>query len=117
MVPAHEDSVATSKVGPAPARLRIEADGPGRVVLHGEVDAATSWALAQALDDPDVVTIDCAGVSFLDAAGLRALLHAALTRRLTLRSPSTAVVRVLTVAGQMDEFDIEVPSAGALEAP
>ncbi len=101
---AHEPFPSCS---PPLVRLEIEGDGPGGVVLRGEVDASTSWGLARALDDPDIVRLDCSGVTFFGGAGIRVLLEAARDRRLVLRCPSAAMMRVLTAAGQAGEFAIE----------
>lgn len=102
-----EENGAPSGAAAAPSRLVIEAGQIGCLILRGEVDAATAWTLAQALDDPDIVALDCTAVSFFDAAGLRVLLQAAATRRLTLRPPSYAVLRVLDITGQAGKFVIE----------
>lgn len=91
------------------SRLDIEGDGPGGLILRGDIDASTSWVLARALDDPDIVRLDCVAVTFFDASGIRVLLQAARSRRIVLRSPSDIVLRVLTAADQIDEFDIEAP--------
>lgn len=91
----------------APERLVIEAGGTGCLVLRGEIDAGNAWSLALVLDDPDIVRLDCAALTFLDAAGLRVLLRASETRMLTLRSPGPVVLRILDVTGLTGAFDIE----------
>ena len=53
-----------------------------RVVLHGELDLATTPLLVRELEqaergDPRLLVLDLAGVTFVDVAGLTAMLAAA----------------------------------------
>jgi anti-anti-sigma factor len=92
--------------------LMMDAAVDGAVRLEGELDAATAPRLQRLLDDqPWVTVLDMRSVKFIDAGGLRALLHANGTRlgadRLTLRSPAAAVRRVLELAELTEVFVIE----------
>ena len=62
---------AMSELG---AQLEISATDSGWI-LTGEIDAHTAPLLAAAMTDlpPGVVTVDVAGVSFMDSSGLRVL--------------------------------------------
>jgi anti-anti-sigma regulatory factor len=71
-------------------------DGDGVLVLVGELDLAGAAILRDRLSRrPAVLVLDGHAVSFIDAAGLRALEAA----ELPLRDPSTAVRRLLDVVG------------------
>ncbi len=87
--------------------LRTETgpDGPV-VVATGEIDAATSDTLEQAIiaaagsgDGP--VAVDLGGVSFIDSSGLRSLIVAQrdLGDRLKVAAASDVVVRLFEVTG------------------
>jgi anti-anti-sigma factor len=88
--------------------------GTATVVISGEVDAATVPLLEEALAEAaqvatGVLVVDVAGVTFMDAAGLRVLLGAqaeAAKRRAGLRLAhvSAAVQRLFTAAGVQDRF-------------
>src|SRR4051794_13064987 len=92
-------------------------DHGGHVLLTvtGEVDFAAYPALAAQIDTliegGQAVVVDCAGVTFLDSMGLRALvagLRAAQARGLgfELAGPSPAVLRVLELSGTAALFPI-----------
>jgi anti-sigma B factor antagonist len=77
---------------PAEARtFRIDVDGKGpavRVRLAGELDRITTPALREVLDrlrddGPEELTVDVAGLQFLDTAGLGEFIRAAELLRLT----------------------------------
>lgn len=78
------------------------------VALVGEVDAHTAAVLVGVWGVPpsgrgDLVA-DMAGVTFVDSSGLRAILELSerahgMGRRLVLRAPSVAVVRLLEITG------------------
>jgi anti-anti-sigma factor len=88
----------------------VTRDGDGTVVwLDGEHDIATVPALAGVLtraisaDDADLV-VDLSGVTFLGAAPIGELIRSLellrlRSRKLTVRSPSTFVRRVLDLCG------------------
>lgn len=96
-------------------RLQIGLDDRA-LVLVGEIDAHTAPELAAHLDplpgaSGDVV-VDLAGVTFIDSSGLRVLVEAhhrssESGRRLALRSPSPAVVRLLEISGLADHLDVD----------
>lgn len=83
--------------------ISVAPEGDAAVVrLVGELDMAEAPALTEAfaaVDAPSIV-VDLSGLTFLDSSGLRVLVlaHRA-DRPLTLRSPSVAVARALTVSG------------------
>lgn len=90
-----------------------EADA-GVVTAVGELDANGTPRLRAAIDElftsghPTVV-VDLGGVTFIDSSGLSVLIAAykqAIDRdvRLTLRSPSAAVTRLLEMTGQTERF-------------
>lgn len=89
-----------------PDLLTLTTAPDGCLLVRGAVDVATAWVLDRALDDPGVAHLDGTGVSFFGAAGLHVLLRANETRRLTLRSPSSAIVRVLDLLGLLARFDV-----------
>ncbi|MDP1793054.1 MAG: STAS domain-containing protein, partial [Acidimicrobiales bacterium] len=84
------------------------------VVVSGEVDAATSDTLRAAIFDvieggQTNVVVDMSEVSFIDSSGLRVLIggyKAADTAggKLSVGSPSDAVVRLLEITGQFERF-------------
>lgn len=84
-------------------------DGSTLVVLRGEADVYTApvvvQALARVISERDgSVVVDLAQTDFIDTAALRAVLRARQVladgeRQLTLRSPSKAARRVLSVYG------------------
>jgi anti-anti-sigma factor len=94
--------------------LHIAADEYGVVVLFGELDSEGGRVLDRALASSEVrspVELDVGAVTFVDSAGLRALLLIALReeadgRRVTLRNPASVLIRLLTITGTMRQFDI-----------
>lgn len=76
--------------------------------LRGELDLAAAAAVAAALADPDVQTVDLSAVTFIDAAGLRVLVDAHRSRSrppgLRLRAPSWPVLRLLDLTGERRTF-------------
>lgn len=95
--------------------LRVSVDD-GVVVVEGELDAHTASLVAPRLDplpdgDGDVV-VDLAGIEFIDSSGLRLLVGAhqaaeQVGRRVVLRHPSTAVERLLEIAGLTGHLHVE----------
>lgn len=98
------------------ARLSIASPETGVFVLHGEIDAHTAPELAAHLDPlpndvGEVLTLDMAGVSFMDSSGLRVLIE--LNRRadesgasLQVRAPSRAVARLIEISGLSDVIGV-----------
>ncbi len=84
-----------------------------RVILSGELDLATAPELETQLASLDGdVLIDCAGLTFIDACGLRPLLsaHRRCTERdtrLVLVSPSPCLTRVLVLTGLDAVFEMQ----------
>jgi anti-sigma B factor antagonist len=93
--------------------------GTATVVVSGEVDAATAPLLERAFEEAgrvasDVIVVDVAEVTFMDAAGLRVLLvaQAAAARRharLRFDRLSASVRRLFEVAGVEDRFRDAIP--------
>lgn len=83
------------------------------LVVAGEVDASNADALRSAVVDaltarPEIV-IDLAGITFMDSSGLAVLTHALNLveeqgGKLTLRSPSSSVARLLEITGLSERF-------------
>jgi anti-anti-sigma factor len=86
-------------------------DVDGVLVLEGELDAHSSAALAEQLQrEPQTSVLDLAGVTFIDSSGLRVLVEAHQAREseggLVLRSPSSAVQRLLEISGLAPHLDV-----------
>lgn len=95
--------------------VEVFADGERLVVLpRGELDIATVETLTDSLTmverSGQPVLLDLGGLSFMDAAGLAALLSARdrFGHRLTLRPAPPAVQRVLVLTGTQGELPFEV---------
>jgi anti-anti-sigma factor len=93
-------------------------DRRAMVVVCGEVDFATAGILARQLDEvasqePERLTVDLGGTSFLDAAGLRVIARArrvlAPSCPVLLRSPTRQVRMVLEVSGLAELCPVEEP--------
>jgi anti-sigma B factor antagonist len=100
-------------------------DCGGRVVvtLRGELDVmdaeAVAVALAAAADRGNVVIVDLAGLTFIDAGGMatlvRARRHACHTGgALVLAAPQRQVRRVLALTGQAGAFSVHADAAEAI---
>ena len=93
----------TGHVDDAPG-LAVHGEGDGRtLVLKGELDLATAHVLESVLDrhygsDGDL-TLDLAGLDFMDSTGIKLIIAAALKLEgrgcLILRSPASPIQRVL----------------------
>jgi anti-anti-sigma factor len=101
---------------PAPFACTRNPDGWSSVCLHleGELDFATSplveRALKDAQDDASVVSIDLRELSFIDGAGLAAIVHAAsrgaaIEGRLILVGATGQVERLLDLTGPLRKVD------------
>jgi anti-sigma B factor antagonist len=100
---------------PAPESTSFVRQG-ARLTVRGELDRANRHALWAALVDllstpSRSVSVALDGVTFVDAAGLTALLRAQRTAaergvRLVLETPSLAVLRILDRTRATDLFDI-----------
>lgn len=91
-------------------------EGSDRLVrVTGDVDSVTAHrlrsAVAPLLGPGAKVTLDCAGIRFLDSAGLRVLLELHRTAQdedgqLVLAAPPAVVERVLELSGVTELFTI-----------
>lgn len=102
---------------PTPFACTCKPDGWGSVCLHlvGELDFATcplfEQALKEAQDDASVVSIDLQELSFIDGAGLTAIVRAA-TRaaafetRLILVGATGQVERLLDLTGPLRAVEV-----------
>ncbi|MEV8100001.1 STAS domain-containing protein [Kitasatospora sp. NPDC085879] len=95
------------------------------VTAHGEIDIATADALrarlVAALSRHGHVAVDLAEVTFIDCGGLRALtgahqLAVRTDRRLTLRTPSRPVARLLALTRLDRELAVEPETRSATPA-
>ena len=98
-------------------QFEVFIDGDGVCIVRGELDEFTGAELESTLRSrPDVVTIDLGEVSFVDSAGLRALLIVRQERTeaggtVGVRRSSGAVRRVMRLAGVAHLFAYEQGSA------
>jgi anti-sigma B factor antagonist len=82
--------------------FRASRTGDGTYDLAGELDISTADVLQGILDQEPAheLTLDAAGLDFLDSSGMRVLLSAVVRgRSVTVRSPSPRVERTLRMAG------------------
>ena len=104
-------------------RTAVTYDGVSAVVaVTGEIDMASEAALREVVDSalerepsPAEITIDLSEVSFLDSAGVRALLvcrgrAADRGARLLVRDPQPTVASVLQITRVNDLFGLPVPA-------
>lgn len=93
---------------------------PVRMAVHGELDAVSADRLQDAVTDllsqqrPRRITMDMAGVTFLDSAGVRALLRCATeadraTCAFSLTGLQPPVRRVLHITGLLEHFGLREP--------
>ena len=98
-----------AKSGTAQSRFATH-DSPDALIVSGELDADAAYRLFSRLLDSDgsaTRIVDLSGVTFVDAVGLRALLHARRRLaddgvRLCILNPSPVVVRLCTLVGVTD---------------
>jgi anti-anti-sigma factor len=114
--------VSPDSVWHRPPALLSRCDADHRVIwLRGAHDASTAAALCMtvartiAVDDADLI-IDLSEVTFMDAATVGVIIRAEAflqerSRSLTLRSPSTPALRILSAGGLADLVDPGVTSA------
>lgn len=97
--------------------IRVLLDG-GTVIAEGDIDLAGGPLLDAAISRVETtqpLVIDLAAVEFIDSSGLRSLLAASRRAesrgtRVVLRRPSGGVVRLLTITGTTEQFDVEEAS-------
>lgn len=103
--------------------LQVAAAWSGKrlvVRLSGELDISSAPQLGQALDEaakrtPSGVILDLERVTFMDAAGIRAILQAAdvFGRRFILRRTPPHVMRLFAITGVEQGLNFETaPGAG-----
>lgn len=95
--------------------IKVSIDSDGTVVAVGDIDLAGGPLLDTAIlrvEGSEPVVIDLEAVEFIDSSGLRSLLAA--SRRadgrsttVVLRKPSAGVMRLLSITGTTDQFQIE----------
>jgi len=97
-----------------PFSVEVSAGSPPVVHVSGELDVAAAPELKTCLAGlaNDDVAVDLAAVTFMDSSGISVLIgadrqSADLGHRLTLRSPSPAVVKVLKITGVDEVLTIE----------
>jgi anti-anti-sigma factor len=94
-----------------------DGNNPVRLLLSGDVDAVSARRLHQSLIDllrrrcPGDIEVDVSGVTFLDSAGIEALLRCQtdarqLECRLVLAHPGPLTYRLLQVAGLLEQFGL-----------
>jgi anti-sigma B factor antagonist len=94
--------------------IRVLIDQDGTVVAEGDIDLAGGPLLDTAilrLENSSPVVIDLAAVEFIDSSGLRSLLAASRRAQgrgttVVLRSPSAGVLRLLSITGTTEQFQI-----------
>jgi anti-anti-sigma factor len=115
-------------------QLHIDTNYPSpataRVAVSGEVDLATAPVLRHRLlgvlrdHGPTMLSVDLAGVTFLDCTGINALIAArnaaaATGRQMWVTHPQPIVRQVLDVTGLLDVFTAPIeqpqPAAGDLD--
>ena len=87
----------------------------GVIRISGDLDAQTSNRLdevisARLAEDADEIVFDLSELDFLDSSGLRSMVLARGPQgdvRVVLRSPSTAVARLLDITGLTEVFVVE----------
>jgi len=102
-----------------PGELYVVVNGAGpryEVYVHGELDMSTAPRLSETLASLDsepgaVVTVDLAGMTFVDSTGLTVLIDGLKRLRqgggdLVLRSPASRTRRVLEITGLTQVFAI-----------
>jgi anti-anti-sigma factor len=107
---------------------------PPRMFVFGEVDALSAGHLHKAVVDvlrdqrPRRIEMDLHGVSFLDSAGIHALVRCQADAQrvdcqITLTNPQPVVYRVLQITGLLEHFGLtqlppaDQPRAGTSRAP
>ncbi len=101
------------------ATLVVQVERPNGVRLLGELDLASLPEVWARLDGTDGdVELDCAGLTFIDATGLRLFVavEAACQARgakLSIVSPSRCVVRLLELTGFDAVLDVRAESSAS----
>lgn len=109
------DPAARAGVGDGRASVTTSIDAAGARLVHleGEVDIANGSAVQSALESalagsPERVTIDLAGLEFMDSSGLAVLLAiGSEVEELRLRRPTAIVRRIIEVSGLSDVLRVD----------
>jgi anti-anti-sigma factor len=102
--------------------LAVDAEHPARISVFGEVDGSNSDHLQHVIDevsrqqDSGTIEVDLGGVTFLDSAGIRALVSCQTTAhetgsQLVLSNMRPIVRRVLEITGVLEVFGVPAQSA------
>ncbi len=95
--------------------IRVLIDPDGTVIAEGDIDLAGGPLLDTAIlriEGSNPIVIDLAAVEFIDSSGLRSLLSASRRAQgrdtvVILRKPSAGVMKLLSITGTTDQFQIE----------
>jgi anti-sigma B factor antagonist len=99
-----------------PIRLSVVDVDDSTVALEGEIDAHTAPDLVQRFESlppgDGEFSLDLSRVEFMDSSGLRVIIELhqraeAESRRLVLRSPSSAVTRLIEISGLSDHLNVD----------
>ena len=99
---------------------RADGDGPLRLLVSGPIDAAGARRLQQCLIDvlrrqpPGHLSVDVGAVTFMDSAGIEALLRCQADAEqvechLSLANPAPTTYRLLQIAGLLEQFGLARP--------
>ncbi|MGH9045747.1 MAG: STAS domain-containing protein [Acidimicrobiales bacterium] len=97
----------------AVARIAERSDASVTISLHGELDAASSAAAHEVLDEalgPDVkeVVFEMGELTFMDSSGIATLIHAAnRAGRVRLRNANDMIARIIEVTGLTEVLPID----------
>ncbi|MCU1489268.1 MAG: anti-sigma factor antagonist [Acidimicrobiaceae bacterium] len=118
MEDASSELVVPDGEGESFSAFNVHLDGTAVMVLRGQLDMRGAELLRDAMDGlvrtgPPAVILDLSDLSFLDSAGLAALIRAhreisRQDRRLILRWPEAQPLGVLELSGALDFLHIEV---------
>jgi anti-anti-sigma factor len=89
--------------------FQVQNGEPGTLHLFGDLDLAAYEGLAEALNATSgPITLDVAGVSFMDSTGLRVVLQRLQAGPVTIQSPTRQVARLLELSGlsEVDGFNV-----------
>jgi anti-sigma B factor antagonist len=92
------------------------------LTVRGDVDESVAARFGEALANPAVEVVDLAAVTFLDSAGLRAMVAARRQRQanggpFVLRAPSRMVLRLLELTGLESAFTVDEGGAEPVASP
>ena len=120
----HEQGDLMEEIGKNES-IRVSIDDDGAVIAEGDIDLAGGPLLDTAilrLEGSEPVVIDLEAVEFIDSSGLRSLLAAsrrarrARHHRRPAQPVSAGVMRLLTITGTTEQFQIEAPTNETAES-